>query len=76
MKQSPARIGSIGPMPAPVLMLECKACGESFPAPIQMGPRDFADATIEPTSYLCPHCGSTFFYNKRDYEFVLQGGTD
>jgi len=59
-------------MPAPVLMLECKACGQSFLSPIQLGPKEFAEAAIEPTSYSCPHCGSAAFYNKRDYEFVTR----
>lgn len=63
-------------MPAQVLMLECKACGESFVSPLQMGAREFADAVIEPTSYTCPHCGSSAYYNKRDFEFVLQGGSE
>ena len=57
-------------MPAQSLMLECKACGEAFASPLQMSPREFADATIEPTSYLCPACGSVCYYNKRDYEFA------
>ncbi|MDP8957929.1 MAG: hypothetical protein M3N51_01730 [Actinomycetota bacterium] len=54
---------------AEALLVRCKACGESFTSPQQVGRSGFQGADLAEAAYECPHCGQARSYDKVDHYF-------
>ena len=52
-----------------VLVVDCKACGQTIPSPIQMDRASFETATMTGNDYGCPSCGHVATYGKINHRF-------